>query len=104
LLLNPRDGLTIKVIARDLTRDVTCHYRIVGVARMDDGASLRQRENQRSQLRKLIGEALGMDAFVAFFSLAVASAAVFSFPHLFSSGEEQTKTETIIKLPDGRQL
>src|SRR4051794_35191671 len=50
LLLNPGDCMTLKVFVRNFQGKVQCHYRIVGIPKMDDAAM--QRQNRQFSLRR----------------------------------------------------
>jgi hypothetical protein len=105
LLLNPGDGLTLKVIARDFAGKVTCHYRIVGISHMDDGTVQKQREHQRDLLRRLAGAVLESPFGSLLVSGAVAAVALIAVPAFLTGvGSEDKKTETSIELSSGKPL
>lgn len=51
LLLNPGDGLTLKILVGNLRDEVQCQYRIIGISRMVDVSARAKRKEQRTLSR-----------------------------------------------------
>jgi hypothetical protein len=98
LLLNPGDGLTIKSFARNLQQKPVPHCRIVGVSKLRDAADDRQRQAQRTTLRRSLA-AFGFEGLGAIAVLALTVAGVTSW--LFISDKH---TESLVKLTSGPDL
>ena len=53
LLLNPGDGLTLKILTRNLRQTPECHYRFVGIAQMIDASNQGPSQAQQVLWRSL---------------------------------------------------
>ena len=102
LLLNPEDDLTIKIFARNLHHRPVPHCRIVGVSKLRDAAADRQRQAQRTFLKRILSET--SDSFLGLpFAVLLAGASVaFAVSSLFSHTDNNT--ETLVKLKSGSEL
>lgn len=99
LMLNPGDGLTLKILARNLQSQVECHYRIIGVTKMTDAATHRQGQNQRTMLR-VLGE-MPVDRFIVLLVALAAAGAISGISNLLSSDK---KKEDAVTLAGGQEL
>ncbi len=72
LLLNPGDGLTLKILARNLRVIPECHYRIIGIAEMTDATA--QAERQRNVRLKLLDSTLAAALSVMLAALIIQGA------------------------------
>jgi hypothetical protein len=98
LLLNPGDGLTLKILARNLQNKVECHYRIVGITEMTDAAAQRQNQSQRT-FRKMLGEMLDDQPT----SIAIVII-IGLFAGVITLLGSDKKTDTAVKLSNGQEL
>jgi hypothetical protein len=101
LLLNPGDGLTLKILTRNLQRKVECHYRIVGVTEMTDAAAQRESQGQRTLLKKVLGEMLDDQLLSSAVGGLLVITVLFGITKLFGPDK---KTEAVITLAGGQEL
>lgn len=110
LLLNPGDGLRIKMFARDLQKKPVPHCRIVGISKLRDAVAehQRQKERQRTVLKRLLlgDDLLGLVLGGVLFVLAVfvVIPALHFFDNKTVSVPPVPKTKTVVKLKGGGKL
>jgi hypothetical protein len=100
LLLNPGDGLTLKILARNLRRSPECHYRVVGISKMSDAAAQRQRQSQRTFLRNVFSDfpLESLAAVLILGTLALAGSGI----HALFVGDQ--KSETLVQEIKGKEF
>jgi hypothetical protein len=95
LLLNPSDGLTLKILVRNLGSKVQCQYRIVGITQMIDAQRQAQRQAQLTLTKRLLSELPELTGFAA---AGIVALGVLSLLGVVGGDE---KNDTVVQLASG---